>query len=57
MDKQWISIADAAVRLRLSYNQVFRLVLVGELQGERHGPRWFVSASSVERFLETSATA
>ena len=48
MGEQWISIADAAVRLRLSYNQVLRLVLIGELPGKRRGNRWVLEADAVK---------
>ncbi len=44
----WISVSEAGARLRLSYNQVLRLVLVGSLQGERRGMRWWVSAAAVK---------
>lgn len=48
MGEQWISIADAAVRLRLSYNQILRFVLIGELSGKRRGNRWVVEANAVK---------
>ena len=50
MGDVWIPIADAAARLRLSYNQVLRLVLIGRLEGKRRGLRWMVSRNAVNRF-------
>ena len=52
----WTSVSDAAARLRLSYNQVLRLVLVGDLRGERRGNRWFVFVAAVEEMRERENT-
>ena len=49
---KWISVSEAGARLRLSYNQVLRLVLVGDLHGERRGNRWFVFVTAVEEMRE-----
>jgi len=33
----------------LSYNQGYRLLLLGRIDGERRAGRWFVSRTSLER--------
>lgn len=53
----WISIGEAAVRARLSYNVILRLVMIGELHGTRRGLRWSVDADDVERLVAERATA
>ena len=45
-----MSIPDAAIRLRQSYNQILRLVLIGEIHGFKEGGRWVVDGGSVEQF-------
>ena len=45
---QWIPLTDAAAQLRLSYNQILRLVLIGELPGRRIGKRWVVAAEALD---------
>ena len=44
-----IPLTDAGYRLRLSYNQVLRQVMVGELRGERVDGKWKVDADQVEK--------
>jgi hypothetical protein len=52
-----LTIMDAALRLRLSYDVVRRMVLVGELEGGKGDTgRWYVEASSVEAYRRNSAT-
>jgi hypothetical protein len=47
-----IPIADAAVRLKMTYQQVRSLVLRRELKGGRDQfGHWYVDAASVTRFL------
>jgi hypothetical protein len=41
---EWVSIGEAGARLHLSYNQVLRLVMRGDLVGRREGSRWWVAA-------------
>ena len=41
------TIAQAGMRLGLSYNQVLRLVLVGRLQGAQRDGRWQLEKESV----------
>lgn len=61
MARRTISIAMAAMRLRLSYNQVQRRVLIGELKGEQgEDGRWSVDERDVERYArerDRAATA
>jgi hypothetical protein len=44
-----LPLPDAAVRLRLTWSQIYAALLSGRLQGERRGRRWFVSEASIER--------
>ncbi len=44
-----IPLTEAGHRLRLSYNQILRRVMVGELRGEQIDGRWQVDADQVER--------
>lgn len=46
-----VSIGSAGLRLRRSYNQVQRLVMVGELKGERQPDgSWVVDGDDLDRF-------
>jgi excisionase family DNA binding protein len=45
---QWISVREAAVRLRLSSSQVLRLMEIGHLQGRRAGRRWVLKRAAVD---------
>ena len=47
---------DAALQLRISYDVVRRMVLVGQLEGgkDEHG-RWYVNASSLDEYRRNSA--
>jgi len=51
MDENWISIADAALRLRVSYNTLHRLALIGVVTAERIGGRWRIDRQSVEEYV------
>ncbi len=52
---EMIPLTEAAHRLRRSYNQTLRLVLLGELKGAKNGRgRWEVDASDVERLRTAS---
>ncbi len=44
-----IGLAEAGVRLRLPYQNVHRLLLIGELRGEKVGSRWRVRVEDVDR--------
>lgn len=58
MSNEEVSLVDAAVKLRASYNQTLRWVMVGRLTGERRDGRWFVNAADLERLRrERSQTA
>lgn len=43
-----MTLTEAAARLRRSYVQVLRLVLIGEIEGRQELGRWRVRRSSVE---------
>ena len=48
---QRITLSEAALRLKRSYNQTQRLILTGQLRGERTTTgRWTVDAADLERF-------
>lgn len=44
-----MGLAEAGQKLRLPYQQVHRLLLIGEIRGEKIGSRWRVSAEDVNR--------
>lgn len=44
-----VSLSVAAHRLGLSWQQAWRLLLRGELQGRKSGGRWAVDEESLER--------
>lgn len=48
-----IPLADAAFRIRVPYATAHRLLMRGELQGERRGRSWLVDESSIERYRPT----
>jgi len=51
-----MKLVDAARELRLSYNQVHRLVLIGDLESEQDETgHWFVSKRSVARVAASLA--
>lgn len=52
-----LGMMDAALQLRVSYDVVRRMVLVGQLEGgkDEHG-RWYVEASSLDEYRRNSAT-
>ena len=45
----WVSVREAAVRLRRSYSQVVRLMELGTLVGRRQDGRWWIATESVEQ--------
>jgi hypothetical protein len=52
-----LRIMDVALQLRVSYDVVRRMVLVGQLEGgkDEHG-RWYVEPSSLDEYRRNSAT-
>lgn len=46
------SLNEAAMALRLSREQTLRLILRGELVGQKDGTRWVVDAASVDRMRD-----
>lgn len=49
-DQRKVSLADAAKLLGMSWQQAWRLVLIGELAGEKMGGRWIVTSESVDAY-------
>ena len=45
-----ISLADAAMRLGISWHRAWRLALTGDLEARREGGRWYVSVASIEKY-------
>lgn len=53
---QTVPLSRAGTRLRRSYNQVLRLVMVGALRGGQDDEgRWWVDATDLERFIREAA--
>lgn len=46
-----IGLAEAAVRLQVPYQTAHRLLLLGELRGEKRHGRWFVRIEDVDRLV------
>ena len=46
-DRRFIPLADAAMRMGISWERAWRLLLRGVLRGEKRGGRWFVSETTV----------
>lgn len=55
--KNLIPLIQASALIRRSYNQTLRLVLLGEIRGERREGRWFVDRVSAERFAADHRTS
>lgn len=55
MTSDWISLAQAAHRLRQDYQTTYRQALSGALDVTRSGSRWLVRRSSLERVRRTLA--
>lgn len=49
MRDNWIPLAEAAQRLGVSWGRAWRLLLTGELAGEKRSGRWWVRLSDVDR--------
>ena len=52
-----VPLSEAAQSLRLSWGQAWRLLLRGELEGEKRAGKWFVSSADVERLRRDSHDA
>ena len=50
--KKKIGLSEAAHRLGVSYNHAHRLALIGDLDAEHTGDRWYVTRESVDRMVE-----
>lgn len=46
-----VPMPEAAMRLRLSWHQTWRLALTGQLQAVKEGGAWSVSAASIDAYL------
>ena len=51
-----LPLADTAHRLRVSEGVARRLLLTGQLEGERDGRYWIVSLESIERYEAARST-
>jgi predicted site-specific integrase-resolvase len=49
MKSVWLDLVTASARLRVPWHTAHRWVLIGRLQGERRGNRWFVAERSVRK--------
>ena len=49
--KNLIPLIQGSALIRRSYNQTLRLVLLGELRGERKEGRWYVDEVDARRLL------
>ena len=47
--QRWITVAEAAQRLHVGMNHMYNLLMAGQLEGEKQGKRWRVSAQAVEQ--------
>lgn len=53
MRQGYVPLTDAAMRLGRSWGQAWRLMLTGQLEGEKNSlGRWEVSEASVNRVIE-----
>ena len=48
-----IGLAECALKLRIPYQDAHRLLLVGQLSGEKRGGRWVCTRESLERLVQT----
>ncbi len=54
-DSGELPLAEAAMRLRQSWAQTWRLALTGELDARKVGGRWFVTLASVAKIRDGRA--
>ena len=52
-----IGLAEAAQRLGLPYQNCHRLLLTGQLRGEKRDGRWYVRTDDVEQLLNRRSTS
>ncbi len=52
-----MSLVEAAFQARLSYHQLYRLVLLGQVRGERVGTRWRIPTPEVSRLVKRQQAA
>ena len=55
MEAREVDLVEAAARLRVPWHKAHRLVLTGELRGERREGRWKVDAADLERLVRERA--
>lgn len=46
-----LGLAEAAMQLKIPYQDAHRLLLVGRLSGQKRGGRWFVSRDSLAQLM------
>ena len=51
METREVDLVEAAARLRVPWHKAHRLVLTGQLRGERREGRWKVDAADLERLM------
>ena len=49
MNVSQMDLVEAAARLRVPWHTAHRLVLTGQLMGERRNGRWYVDTADLER--------
>jgi hypothetical protein len=47
--RNFISLPDACLRLKLQHGLLYRMLLAGEVRGVRNGHRWLVALADVQR--------
>ena len=52
MQESWISLSDAALRLKMSYHRTMRLAHIGEIEArKRDNGRWEIKRESLTRLV------
>ena len=49
-----IGLAEAALHLGIPYQNAHRLLLTGQLRGEKRGSRWYVQLIDVQRLVRAA---
>jgi hypothetical protein len=52
-----LSVSEAALRLKLSYQQTQALVFRGKIEGGKDDSGWWVEAASLDRYMEAQGAA
>lgn len=47
--RTFIPLPDACLRLKLQHGVLYRMLLAGEVRGERDGHRWLVALADIRR--------